>query len=226
MTDAISERSESAASDRLPAICYVDGHDHWLPGLLSDRQIKHLAEKHGMITPFEPKAVRKLANGTSVLSFGLGSYGYDFRVQPKWKVFTPTGGAHIIDPKNMDMTAFVEREGESIVIPANGFVLASSVERFVIPDDVMCIVFTKSTYARCGIAMQLTPLEAGWTGYVTVEIGNTTPHQSRVYANEGMGQVLFIKGSEPCLKSYANKNEGGAAGKYQDQPNAVVFPKL
>jgi len=199
----------------------------WLPGVLSDEQIRWLAVNRNMIHPFVDHAVRTSETGERILSYGLGSYGYDFRVDDDWKVFTPTGRNHVVDPKKMDMNAFVSVKGEgSVVIPANGFVLARSVERFVIPDDVICIVFTKSSYARCGIAMQLTPLEPGWTGYVTVEIGNTTPHQARVYANEGVGQILFLKGSIPCNKTYANKNEGGAAGKYQEQPAQIVLPRL
>lgn len=204
----------------------VNDHASWLPGVLCDEQIRHLAEKHGMIDPFVPKAVRTNEKGERVLSYGLGSMGYDFRVRPSWKVFTPTGRNVVVDPKKVEDAAFLNVEGDSVDIPPNGFVLASSVERFVIPDDVICIVFTKSSYARCGIAMQMTPLEPGWTGHVTVEIGNTTPHPARVYANEGIGQVLFLKGSAPCKKTYANKNEGGEAGKYQDQPASIVLPRM
>ncbi len=120
----------------------------------------------------------------------------------------------------------MDAQGPSVDIPPNGFVLAVSIEEFRVPDDVTCIVFTKSSYARAGIAMQLTPLEAGWKGFVTVEIGNTTPHWSRVYANEGIAQVLFMKGSAPCWATYANKNEGGMAGKYQNQAAEIVLPRL
>jgi dCTP deaminase len=198
----------------------------WLPGVLCDEQIRWLAENRQMIDPFVPRAVRQNDKGERVLSYGLGSMGYDFRVRPEWKVFTPTGRNVLVDPKKIEDAAFVHVEREHVDIPPNGFVLASSIERFVIPDDVICIDFTKSSYARCGVAMQMTPLEPGWTGYVTVEIGNTTPHPARVYANEGIGQVLFLKGSAPCAKTYANKNKDGEAGKYQDQPASIVLPRM
>lgn len=198
----------------------------WRPGLLADHQIRHLANEHGMIRPYEAMARRTNDAGEKVLSFGQGSFGYDVRVLPKWKVFTPRGKNVVLDPKNMDPAAFVDADGPSVDIPPNGFVLAVSVEEFDMPSDVTSIVFTKSSYARAGIAMQLTPLEAGWRGFVTVEIGNTTPHWSRVYANEGIAQVLFLKGSAPCDKTYANKNENGAAGKYQDQKAEITLPRL
>lgn len=205
--------------------CYVC--TDWKPGVLADVQIKHLAEAHGMVEPFVDHAVRTNDKGDRVLSYGLGSLGLDFRVQDKWKVFAPRGLNVVLDPKKVDDMAFVEVSGRGFVdIPPNGFTLAVSVERFVIPSDVICIVFTKSSYARAGITMQLTPLEPSWTGYVTVEIGNTTPHSARVYANEGVGQILFLKGSMPCLKTYANKNEGGSGGKYMDQPSEIVLPRL
>ena len=199
----------------------------WLPGVLCDEQIRWLAQNRGMIDPFVDRAVRVNEKGERILSYGLGSYGYDFRVADEWNVFAPTGRNVVVDPKKMDEHAFVTVKGEgSVVIPPNGFVLARSIERFVIPSDVICIVFTKSSYARAGVTMQLTPLEPCWKGYVTVEISNTTPHGARVYADEGVGQILFFKGSAPCEKTYANKNEGGAAGKYQDQPSEIVLPRL
>lgn len=196
----------------------------WNSGLLCDEQIELLA-REGMIDPFVDHAVREV-DGRKVLSFGLGSAGYDFRVRPTWKVFTPTGRNVVVDPKRMDDSAFVTVEQDYVDIPPNGFVLAASIERFVIPVDVMCQVHTKSTLARCGFDMQMTPLEPGWTGYVTVEIGNSTPHSARVYANEGIGQVIFHKLSRPCRRHYGNKNDGGEAGKYQDQPPEIVLPRL
>lgn len=199
----------------------------WLPGLLADHQIRHLAQDHGMISPFEPRAVRTNAKGERILSRGCGSYGYDFSVFDEWHVFAPTGRNVVVDPKNMDMNAFVTVRGDgSVVIPPNGFVLARTIERFVIPSDVLGTVTTKSSLARCGINMQCTPLESSWEGYLTVEVGNTTPHGARVYAEEGIGQVLFFKGSAPCDRTYANKNEGGTAGKYQSQPAEIVLPRL
>jgi dCTP deaminase len=204
----------------------LEDYDSWPSGPLADVQIAWLAENRKMIDPFVDHAVRVNEKGDRVLSYGLGSMGYDFRVRPKWKVFTPTGRNVIVDPKNMQDAAFVNVDNDSVDIPPNGFVLAASIERFEIPPDVICSVYTKSSYARCGISMQMTPLEPGWTGYVTVEIGNTTPHAARVYANEGIGQVLFFKGSVPCLHTYANKNEAGAAGKYQDQAAEITLPRL
>ncbi len=197
----------------------------WRPGLLADVQIRHLAEVHGMIRPFEPKARRKNNRGDPCLSFGCGSFGYDARVQPKWKVFTPRGRNVVLDPKNIDPLAFEDVQGLSVDIPPNGFVLAVSIEEMHIPDDVMATVYTKSSYARAGISMQLTPLEPGWRGFVTVEIGNTTPHWSRVYAEEGLMQILFQKGSMPCERTYANKNDGQAS-KYQNQGPEIVLPRM
>ena len=140
---------------------HLEHPDSWPPGVLCDRQIRWLAENRKMIDPFVSKAVRTNEKGERVLSFGIGSAGYDFRVRPTWKVFTPTGRNVVVDPKKMDDAAFITVENDYVEIPPNGFVLASSIERFEIPPDVICAVFTKSSYARCGTAMQNDPPRAG-----------------------------------------------------------------
>jgi dCTP deaminase len=201
-----------------------------MPGLLSDLQIRHLAEQHGMIEPFEPVAVREMPSGQKVVSYGVTSYGYDIRVAHEFKVFTPTYCA-VVDPKQVDMRAFTEMHftpgviGEAVMIPPNSFVLARSLERFNIPRDVLAVVIGKSTYARCGLVVNCTPLEPLWTGYLTIEISNTTPLPARVYANEGIAQVLFYKASQVCLVSYAEK-DGGKPGKFQNQGPEITLPRM
>ncbi len=179
----------------------------------SDHWIREQALK-GMIEPFSEKQVRE-----GIISFGLSSYGYDLRVANKFKIFTNVNSA-VIDPKAFDGRSFVEVEGESILVPPNSFALAHSIEYFRIPRDVLAICLGKSTYARCGIIVNVTPFEPEWEGVVTLEISNTTPLPAKIYANEGLCQVLFLKGDQPCETSYADRN-----GKYQGQ-HGIVLPRI
>lgn len=180
-------------------------------GILSDVQIK----KEIAITPFVDKQVAK-----GVISYGVTSYGYDVRVADKWKIFTNVLGA-VVDPKALDPKAFVDFVGDVCVIPPNSFVLAETVEHFVIPRDILAICLGKSTYARCGLIVNVTPLEPEWRGKITIEISNTTPLPARVYANEGIAQILFLRADgAPCLTSYADRK-----GRYQDQ-EGIVLPHV
>ena len=181
--------------------------------VLSDKEIKEYIKKYKMITPFNPSQVRK-----GVISYGLSSYGYDFRIADDFKIFTNVNNA-IVDPKNFDPKSFVDFKGKECVIPPNSFVLGRSVEYFRIPRDVLCVCLGKSTYARCGLVANVTPLEPGWEGYITIEISNTTPLPAKIYANEGICQVLFFKGNQSCEVSYADRK-----GKYQGQ-TGVTLPK-
>jgi dCTP deaminase len=180
----------------------------------SDRWIKRMAEEHGMIEPFSADQVRR-----GVISYGLSSYGYDMRVADEFKVFTNVYNS-LVDPKNFDPKSFVDIKANYCDIPPNSFVLARSVEHFRIPRNVLSIVLGKSTYARCGQIVNVTPLEPAWEGHVTIEISNTTPLPARIYANEGIAQVLFLESDEDCMVSYADK-----AGKYQGQ-QGVVPPRM
>jgi dCTP deaminase len=182
--------------------------------LKSDRWIRRMAHEHAMIEPFEDRQVRE-----GVISYGLSSYGYDMRVAREFRIFTNVLNS-IVDPKNFDPKSFVEFEGDVCIVPPNSFALARSVEFFRIPRDVVTITVGKSTYARCGIITNVTPFEPEWEGYVTLEISNTTPLPAKIYANEGIAQVLFFKGSEPPEVSYRDKQ-----GKYQGQMG-VTLPKL
>lgn len=179
--------------------------------VLSDQEIKEYTKKFGMIKPFKSSQVKR-----GVISFGLSSYGYDFRIADDFKIFTNVNNA-IVDPKNFDQKAFVDFQGKECVIPPNSFVLGRSLEYFKIPRDVLGICLGKSTYARCGIVVNVTPLEPEWEGYVTVEISNTTPLPAKIYANEGICQVIFICGRKECLISYADKK-----GKYQKQTKLTL----
>jgi dCTP deaminase len=183
-------------------------------GIKSDRWITEMARHHRMIEPFAEKQVRE-----GGISYGVSSYGYDMRVAREFKIFTNAMSA-IVDPKAFDPKSFVEFEGDVCIVPPNSFVLARSVEYFRIPRNVLTICVGKSTYARCGIITNVTPFEPEWEGYVTLEISNTTPLPAKVYANEGIAQVLFFEGDEPPLVSYADKK-----GKYQGQ-QGVTLPKL
>lgn len=185
-----------------------------LPGLLADHQIRDLAENQGMIEPFVEKQKR---DGT--ISYGLSSYGYDSRCAPDFKIFTNVDNA-LVDPKQFSEQSFVDRNTDICVIPPNSFVLTHTVEYFRIPKDVLVICLGKSTYARCGLIVNVTPLEPGWEGHVTLEISNTTPLPARVYANEGIAQFLFFKGSAACETSYADRS-----GKYMGQ-RGVTLPRL
>jgi dCTP deaminase len=180
----------------------------------SDGWIREQAIKQGMIEPFSEEQINE-----GVISYGLSSYGYDLRVSNEFKVFTNVNSA-IIDPKAFDERSFVGVQADSVIIPPNSFALSRSVEYFRIPRDVLAICVGKSTYARCGILVNVTPLEPEWEGHVTLEISNTTPLPARIYANEGLCQVLFFRSDRPCQVSYADRK-----GKYQRQ-RGIVLPKL
>jgi dCTP deaminase len=154
-----------------------------------------------------------------VISYGLSSYGYDIRVADEFKIFTNVHSA-LVDPKHFDPRSMVDFKGEVCVIPPNSFVLARSVEYIRVPRDVLVICIGKSTYARCGIIVNVTPLEPEWEGYITIEISNTTPLPAKIYANEGIAQLIFLQADEPCEMSYADKK-----GKYQRQ-RGIVLPKV
>ncbi len=180
----------------------------------SDRWIKRMVEENQMIEPFVEGQVR---NGA--ISYGLSSYGYDIRVADEFKIFTNVDSS-IVDPKAFDERSLVDRKGEHCTIPPNSFALARTVEWFRIPRNVLTICVGKSTYARCGIIVNVTPFEPEWEGYATLEISNTTPLPAKIYANEGIAQVLFFESDEVCEVSYADKK-----GKYQAQ-QGVTLPKM
>ncbi len=183
-------------------------------GLKPDHWIRKMAKEHRMIEPFVDSQVR---NG--VISYGVSSYGYDIRVADEFKIFTNVYSA-VVDPKSFDPRSMVDFKGDVCVIPPNSFALARTVEYFRIPRGVLTVCLGKSTYARCGIIVNVTPFEPEWEGYVTLEISNTTPLPAKIYANEGIAQVLFFEGDEVCETSYADKK-----GKYQQQQD-IVLPKL
>jgi len=180
----------------------------------NDRWIRKMATEHDMIRPFEEKQVRE-----GVISYGLPSYGYDLRVADEFKIFTNVNST-IVDPKQFDARSFVEFQGPTCIVPPNSFALARSVEYFKIPRNVLTICLGKSTYARCGIIVNVTPLEPEWEGFVTLEISNTTPLPARVYSNEGLCQIIFLESDELCETSYKDKK-----GKYQAQ-QGIVLPKV
>jgi dCTP deaminase len=179
-----------------------------------DRWIRRMALEHGMIEPFVDEQVR-----AGVVSFGLSSYGYDIRVADEFKVFTNINNT-VIDPKSFDPRSFVDIKADVCIVPPNSFALARTIEYFRIPRDVLTVCLGKSTYARCGIIVNVTPFEPEWEGFVTLEISNTTPLPARIYANEGIAQVLFFQSDEPCERSYADKK-----GKYLKQ-RGVTLPKI
>jgi dCTP deaminase len=183
-------------------------------GLKPDHWIRSMAIEYGMIEPFIDKQVRK-----GVISYGVSSYGYDVRVADEFKIFTNVFSA-IVDPKQFNTQSMIDFKGEECVIPPNSFALARTVEYFRIPRNVLTICLGKSTYARCGIIVNVTPFEPEWEGYVTLEISNTTPLPAKIYANEGLAQVLFLEADEECEISYADKK-----GKYQRQ-QSIVLPKV
>ena len=178
--------------------------------LQSDKWIRRMAVEHKMIEPFADGQVRE-KNGRKLVSFGLSSYGYDLRVAEEFKVFTNVYNS-IVDPKNFRADAFVDIKGETCIIPPNSFALARSVEYFRIPRNVLTLCIGKSTYARCGIIVNVTPFEPEWEGFVTLEISNTTPLPAKIYAGEGLAQVLFFTAQEVCEVSYADRK-----GKYMRQ---------
>ncbi len=181
--------------------------------LKNDRWIKEMAVK-GMITPFAENQVRQ-----GVISYGISSYGYDMRVSNEFKIFTNIKTT-LIDPKQFDLNSFIDFKGDVCIVPPNSFVLATSVEYFKIPRETIVICLGKSTYARCGIVVNVTPLEPEWEGHVTIEISNTTPLPAKIYANEGIAQLIFLGAGELCTRSYADK-----AGKYQAQ-RGITLPKI
>jgi dCTP deaminase len=185
-----------------------------MPSIKADRWIKKMALEHRMIEPFEDRQVR-----AGVVSYGLSSYGYDIRVADEFKVFTNINST-VVDPKNFDPRSFVDVKADICIIPPNSFALSRTLEYFRIPRDVLTVCVGKSTYARCGLIVNVTPFEPEWEGYVTLEISNTTPLPAKVYANEGIAQVLFFQSDEVCEVSYADKK-----GKYQRQ-QGLTLPKL
>ena len=181
--------------------------------ILSDKWIRQQAKENGMIEPFVEAQRRD-----GCISYGLSSYGYDARVAPEFKIFTNVDSS-VVDPKEFDPKSFVDRETDVCIIPPNSFALARTVEYFRVPRDVLVICLGKSTYARCGIIVNVTPLEPGWEGHVTLEFSNTTPLPAKIYAGEGCAQVLFFESDEVCEVSYKDRG-----GKYQGQ-QGVTLPK-
>ena len=183
--------------------------------LQADRWIKEMSEKYEMIEPFVDHLVRE-ENGRKIISYGLSSYGYDLRVSNQFKVFTNVHNV-VVDPKGFSDNEFINVEGDTCIIPPNSFALAVSVEYFRIPRDILTLCVGKSTYARCGIIVNVTPFEPEWEGFVTLEISNTTPLPARIYAGEGLAQILFFRGEEPCMTSYKDRG-----GKYMGQVGITV----
>lgn len=183
-------------------------------GIKSDQWIRRMALEHKMIEPFVENQVRD-----GVVSYGLSSYGYDIRVANEFKIFTNVYSA-IVDPKQFDIRSMIDFTGDVCIIPPNSFALARTVEYFRIPRSTLTICVGKSTYARCGIIVNVTPFEPEWEGYVTLEISNTTPLPAKIYANEGIAQVLFFEGDDMCEISYADRK-----GKYQKQ-QTILLPRL
>ncbi len=183
-------------------------------GIKADHWIRKMVAEHQMIEPFASSQVRE-----GVISYGLSSYGYDVRVANEFKIFTNVYSA-LVDPKGFDVRSMVDFIGDVCIIPPNSFALARTVEYFRIPRNVLVMCLGKSTYARCGIVVNVTPLEPEWEGYVTLEISNTTPLPAKIYANEGLAQMLFFEADEVCEVSYADKK-----GKYQNQ-RSIVLPKV
>ena len=180
----------------------------------SYKWIRNMVKSHEMINPFEANQIRD-----NKISYGLSSYGYDARVSNEFKIFTNVN-SEVIDPKNFKQSNFISKKVSECIIPPNSFVLASTVEYFKIPNDIMVICLGKSTYARCGIIVNVTPLEPGWEGYVTLEFSNTTPLPAKIYANEGAAQFIFLKGNEKPEVTYADRD-----GKYMKQ-KGVTLPKV
>ncbi len=183
----------------------------------SDKWIRRMVAEHGLIEPFQSDQVREI-DGKRVISFGTSSYGYDIRCAGEFKIFTNINSA-VVDPKNFDSNSFVDVKSDVCIIPPNSFALARTVEYLRIPRNVLTICLGKSTYARCGIIVNVTPLEPEWEGHVTLEFSNTTPLPAKVYANEGVAQVLFLESDEICETSYADRG-----GKYMRQ-TGVTLPK-
>ncbi len=183
--------------------------------LLPDKWIRKLVQEHRMIEPFEENQVKEI-DGRKIVSYGLSSYGYDLRVADEFKVFTNVHNC-VVDPKEFQANSFVDVQHHYCIIPPNSFALARSIEYFRIPRNILTFCLGKSTYARCGIIVNVTPFEPEWEGYVTLEISNTTPLPAKIYANEGLAQVVFFEGKETCDISYADRK-----GKYMKQMGIVV----
>ena len=183
----------------------------------SDHWIRRMVREHGMIEPFEAEQVRYV-NGQKIVSYGTSSYGYDVRCANEFKIFTNINTT-IVDPKNFDEKSFVDLKEDICIIPPNSFALARTVEYFRIPRNVLTICVGKSTFARCGVIVNVTPLEPEWEGHVTLEFSNTTPLPAKIYANEGVAQMLFFESDEVCATSYKDRG-----GKYQGQ-RGVTLPK-
>ena len=183
----------------------------------SDRWIQHMAESQDMISPFAANQIRE-RDGEKLISYGTSSYGYDVRCADEFKVFTNIHSA-VVDPKHFDDKSFVDIQSDVCIIPPNSFALARTVEYFIIPEDVLTICLGKSTYARCGIIVNVTPLEPEWEGHVTLEFSNTTNLPAKIYANEGVAQMLFFQSDERCQTTYRDRG-----GKYQGQ-TGVTLPK-
>jgi dCTP deaminase len=209
--DVVTDSKQSEAMRLLK-----DSADH-LPGIMPDHWIREQAQNQDMIEPFIDGQVRYV-DEEKIISYGLSSYGYDARLADEFMIFTNVDNA-LVDPKNFSEKSFVERKGDVCVIPPNSFVLCRTVEYFKIPKDALVICLGKSTYARCGLIVNVTPLEPGWEGHVTLEISNTTPLPAKVYANEGVCQFLFFKGSSACEVTY-----GDRGGKYMGQ-KGVTLPR-
>ena len=183
----------------------------------SDKWIRRMAQEQQMISPFEAGQVRKNEQG-KIVSFGTSSYGYDVRCADEFKIFTNINST-IVDPKDFDRNNFIDFKGDVCIIPPNSFALARTVEYFKVPRDTLVVCLGKSTYARCGIIVNVTPLEPEWEGHVTLEFSNTTPLPAKIYANEGVAQMLFYQSDEPCETSYKDRG-----GKYQGQ-TGVTLPR-
>tara|TARA_B100000586_G_scaffold248601_1_gene206042 strand:- start:59 stop:649 length:591 start_codon:yes stop_codon:yes gene_type:complete len=183
----------------------------------SDSWIRRMANESRMIEPFEADQISSMG-GNRIISYGTSSYGYDIRCSDEFKIFTNINSA-VVDPKNFDASSFVDYQGDVCIIPPNSFTLARTIEYFRIPRNVLTICLGKSTYARCGIIVNVTPFEPEWEGYVTLEFSNTTPLPAKIYANEGVAQVIFFEADEPCEVSYKDRR-----GKYQGQ-TGVTLPK-
>ena len=183
----------------------------------SDSWIRRMADENKMIEPFEAEQISSMV-GNRIISYGTSSYGYDIRCSDEFKIFTNINSA-VVDPKNFDESSFVDYQGDVCIIPPNSFTLARTIEYFRIPRNVLTICLGKSTYARCGIIVNVTPFEPEWEGYVTLEFSNTTPLPAKIYANEGVAQVIFFEADEPCEVSYKDRR-----GKYQGQ-TGVTLPK-
>ena len=183
----------------------------------SDSWIRRMVDENKMIEPFEAEQISSM-EGNRIISYGTSSYGYDIRCSDEFKIFTNINSA-VVDPKNFDESSFVDYQGDVCIIPPNSFTLARTIEYFRIPRNVLTICLGKSTYARCGIIVNVTPFEPEWEGYVTLEFSNTTPLPAKIYANEGVAQVIFFEADEPCEVSYKDRR-----GKYQGQ-TGVTLPK-